>query len=181
MGGKGSGGHNRRSASRHLRDGTFRPDRHGIKPCRSLDTIEDGRRESGQAGVQVTKVPPWLKGKARAAWKEFAEHLRELGLLTALDRPAFEVMCVTYGRWREAEDDVHANGITYETTTASGSLMRRKNPAVEVAADAEFRLRSLMGKFGLFPSDRIDGYDPRPLTDEEREEDEFFGGPPLYR
>ena len=181
MGGKGSGGHNRIGASRHLLNGTYRPDRHHAKPPVNKRGNMNRDRARTDDDRKAVETPTWLKGKARTAWASLAPELNEIGLLTRLDRQALELLCMTYSRWRAAEEDMRKNGITYETTTASGSVMRRKNPAVDISAEAELRLSSLMERFGLFPTDRIDGHDPAPLEERDEYEDEFFRVPRSMR
>jgi phage terminase small subunit len=65
------------------------------------------------------------------------------GLLTLVDLPAFEALCVTYARWREAERLTADN---FELAIAKGY----RNAAVK---ERQLMLQ-LGGRFGFVPSSR---------------------------
>ena len=87
MGGKGSGGHNKKTVADLKLAGTFRPDRHGAK----------------LAPLDIKHPPTWLAGRALEFWRLFAPRLAKDGWLTATDVPDFAVLCglvaVTEDAW----------------------------------------------------------------------------------
>lgn len=49
-----------------------------------------------------TVCPAWLKGKAREKWETLAPHLKQLGLLTALDLDQLAAYCESWAEFRHA-------------------------------------------------------------------------------
>lgn len=84
MGGRGSGGHNRKSVWEHTIDGTYRESRHGPKPeANQLEMPPD------------IKPSDWLSTEAKAYFKELAPQLWKLGTLDRLGLRLFEALCLT--------------------------------------------------------------------------------------
>ena len=120
--------------------GTARPDR--INP------------HEPQPPVIVEAHPPaWLKGRGRKAWRELAGMLGDMRILTVPDQPALSLLCDAYGEYIEARAVVQREGMTYESKTMNGSIVRRR-PEVEIAADAWRRTAAMLQQFGLTPSAR---------------------------
>jgi P27 family predicted phage terminase small subunit len=84
MGGRGSGGHNRKSKWQHQLEGTYRRDRHGSLP---------GPNQSEMSAD--IKPPRWFSPEAKAYFEELAPQLWALGTLDKLDLCLFEGLCVT--------------------------------------------------------------------------------------
>ena len=94
--------------------------------------------------------PPW-----RSFWGHISKQLLAMGVLTVADGLALEALCEDYAdlqRYRKALADRGAD--TYELTAKSGAKMIRAYPEVAMAADADRRFQSWLGKFGLTPVDR---------------------------
>lgn len=94
--------------------------------------------------------PIWLEGEAAAMWKTVVPHLCAQGVLAPTDLHNVEAFCSAYGRWRQAEAEVKAVGLT--VTSAMGSPM--KNPAVTVINEALRQLAMFGALLGLDPSSR---------------------------
>jgi phage terminase small subunit len=47
--------------------------------------------------------PMWLEKEARREWRKLAPELVRIGLLTAVDGPAFAAFCQTFARYQQAE------------------------------------------------------------------------------
>lgn len=75
-------------------------------------------------------------------------------VLTVADGPMLEATVLAYSSLRESERVIHAEGMTYETKNPAGSLMYRKRPEVEIAADAWRRYVVGLTHFGLSPATR---------------------------
>ena len=100
------------------------------------------------------REPTWLKGEARWLWRQLRELLGPDGenVISALDRTALAVLCNTWREYREAERLIEKYGEVYETVSKEGGRMLRKNPAVEMRADADRRLRAWLTEFGCTPA-----------------------------
>jgi P27 family predicted phage terminase small subunit len=91
----------------------------------------------------LAKCPKWLTGEARALWKRVAPGAIRAGLLTVVDLAAFEALCQSYARWRQAE---RLTGKDFELAIAKGY----RNASVK-----ERQLMMQYGaRFGFDPSSR---------------------------
>jgi P27 family predicted phage terminase small subunit len=107
---------------------------------------------------QVPEAPAFLDGYARAEWNRVAEELYQLGLLTVVDLQPLAAYCSAYGRWRTAEETLAAiaagdpalHGLVVKTT--EGNM--RRNPLVQIAADAAGAMVRYAAEFGLTPASR---------------------------
>ena len=59
--------------------------------------------------------PPDLGEEARRAWEHYAQLLRECGLVTVLDIPAFTILCEHFGIWQHAINKFNAVGMLDKT------------------------------------------------------------------
>jgi len=118
---------------------TFRPDR-----------SPQNEATPNPASPYQLKAPEWLNERAKEKWDELALRLHGLGLLTEIDLDTFALYCVTWDRWREAEEAVTAKGPT--TTAQSG--YQAVAPHVTRAKTHLAELIKLSGLLGLSPSAR---------------------------
>jgi len=82
-------------------------------------------------------------------WHALAPKLIELGILTEVDLPAFEMLCLHYAFARMAMEDVEINGLTI---TEDGKT--KKNPAMQAFRENSTAYKQLLVEFGLTPSSR---------------------------
>lgn len=118
-----------------------------LRPCRE-------NKKEPKLQVEKPTVPSWLSGKAKHAFQELSDVLVGMSVLTRADRKALELLCDAYGEYRDARADVRKNGHTYETLDTSGNSVIKKNPAVDIAANAWKRVQSMLLQFGLTPAAR---------------------------
>ena len=104
--------------------------------------------------VLLPTPPDWLSGKARQYWGEIGAVLLNMKVCTVADGPALQLLTEALAEWAEARQAVQARGLTYDTTTVSGGIMRRPNPEVAIAADAWRRALAMLSQFGLTPATR---------------------------
>jgi P27 family predicted phage terminase small subunit len=64
-----------------------------------------------EEGSALAKCPQWLTGDAKELWERVVPGAIRCGLLTLVDIPAFEALCRTYGKWREAERKIEEVGL----------------------------------------------------------------------
>ena|SRR5215475_2418606 len=97
----------------------------------------------------VPEPPEYLPELAREAWHFLAKELYRLNLLTIVDLHAFAAYCQAYARWRAAEDELKAEGLTM-----NGRFGRVQNPLVGIAEHASRDMVRFGAEFGLTPSAR---------------------------
>lgn len=119
------------------------------------------------------RTPPGLSDTARRAWRYYAKLLETTGVLQRLDGAALELLACTYATWRECEDLIAREGMTY---VAESGLVK-KNPTVSIRAEAAAQLTRLLQQFGLTPASRSNVSPPTgPAADDPAGKSRFFGG-----
>jgi P27 family predicted phage terminase small subunit len=94
--------------------------------------------------------PPWLKGRAAAAWKEIVPELARIGLLTVVDGHALAVYCEAWATYVQASEIVRTEGILIESYRGG----KAKNPAAQIMRDSADLMMKVGGQFGLTPATR---------------------------
>jgi P27 family predicted phage terminase small subunit len=94
--------------------------------------------------------PRYLNDEAKREWHRVVRDLKDAGVLGRVDRATLEGYCVSYARWRVAEKEIEAEGIT--VTGPKGGVM--KNPAVTVAVQERTLMLKFMSELGMTPSSR---------------------------
>lgn len=65
--------------------------------------------------------PAWLPDGAKAVWRELADKMRKAKVLTVIDVPAFEKLCVAHARWRAAVRDLEVRGVMVNRAPKDGA------------------------------------------------------------
>jgi P27 family predicted phage terminase small subunit len=130
------GGHNRKPHALHIVEGTARPGR--------LNKAEP------KPVPKAPTCPGWLLPQARAEWHRLAPELEGLGLLTIADRGCFAGYCQAWARWRQAEGNIAAEGLSIPGHRG----VIRKHPLASVAARYLDAMRAFAQEFGLTPQAR---------------------------
>lgn len=131
MGGKGSGGSNKKSVQQHLQSGTYREDRHGPLPVR-LSAKDGVKKRQGQTKVAIAKAPrksgkapvsakdrlkqakteqietpitcpEWFDAYGKAEFQRVCQVLHDLGTLQDVNHATLEGYCAAYSRAVRAE------------------------------------------------------------------------------
>jgi len=122
-------------------------------------TVEQRRLEGipGQSRVApvvergaVPECPKWLTGIAEEEWNRVATGLHQAGLLTGLDVSALEGYCVTYAKWKTAEQQLAEEGLTILTPNGSTQI----HPCQSISNQAQKLLLAWVKAFGLSPDSR---------------------------
>ena len=116
-------------------------------------------RKEPKPRPEAPNPPTWLSPEARAEWRRLDKALPS-GLLTSADRQVMSVAAETWARWVKATRQVNKLGILVE-----GDRGVVKNPACQIARDAEMTLRQCWSALGLTPSDRARIEMPEPDDD----------------
>jgi P27 family predicted phage terminase small subunit len=82
-------------------------------------------------------------------WRSLAPKLIKLGVLSEVDLPAFEMMCLHYALARMAMEEVEEIGLTIEEEGKT-----KKNPAMQAFRENAAAYKQLLVEFGLTPSSR---------------------------
>jgi P27 family predicted phage terminase small subunit len=104
---------------------------------------------------QCPDPPAFVTGYAADEWWRVAPELHRLGLLTVLDIMPLAAYCVSYRRWRQAEE---ALAKMAERDPDTGALIIKnqvghpqRNPLVKIAADAAADMLRYANEYGLTP------------------------------
>ena len=147
MGGRGSGGHNRKSVEVKKIQGN--------SGHRKLDK----KAPKPESGVPV--MPSGLSVVARQEWRSIVPLLLDMGVLTKADGKALAAYCSCYAQWMLAEAEIAKYGITVNVVhldDEDGDILFSEfkvNPAVRVRSDALRQMKSFLIEFGLTPASRI--------------------------
>jgi len=106
--------------------------------------------EVSPAAPSDLSAPYFLGDGARDKWNELAPMLAATGLLTAADLDTLALYCVTWERWREAEDAIREHG----STTVAQSGYQQVSAWTTLAKHYRADLLKLGDRLGLNPSVR---------------------------
>jgi P27 family predicted phage terminase small subunit len=98
----------------------------------------------------VGRCPAWLDPEAKRFWKQTAPELERLGLLTALDRGSFAVLCSAWADVVAASAMLQKEGFTYQTKR--GTLLA--HPANRILHRAMQSFLESARQFGMTPAGR---------------------------
>jgi P27 family predicted phage terminase small subunit len=105
--------------------------------------------------AEVPDPPPFLVGYASDEWHRVAPELHRLGLLTLVDVNILAAYCMSYSRWRTAEERLAA--MADKDTLGAGLMIRgpygnaTQNPLVRIASTAASEMLRHASEFGLTP------------------------------
>ena len=107
--------------------------------------------------------PEWLHEYAKEEWWRTAPQLHVLGLLSAIDVACLGAYCSSFAMWRDASEQLRAEGLTAET--ADGRQCR--NVLTKTVREAAADMVRNAGEFGLTPVARTriaQGIHPQPSS-----------------
>jgi P27 family predicted phage terminase small subunit len=141
MGGKGSGGKNRKTTAKKKAEGN--------RGKRNLNKTEP----ASLPGEPI--IPGWLSKEDRVYWPEVCKALEETGVLFKTDALAIAALCSSLGLFIKANAHIKKFGIVLaDVDDDTGMGVLRTNPAVRVRSDALRHLRSSWQAFGMDPASR---------------------------
>ena len=141
MGGKGSGGHNRKPTAQKLAEGN-----RGKRPL----NLREPKALPGEP-----QMPSGMTEQARAVWPEVVAILKANDVLFKTDGLAIAALCSNLVLFWQADRAVQEFGsVREQLDEATGVSIQRMNPSVRVRSDAEKKLRACWQLFGLDPSSR---------------------------
>ncbi len=163
MGGKGSGGSNRKpTAIKKLLNNPGK---------RKLNELEP------EAPKGVPEMPKFLTPEARAEWKRIVPILSAMNVLTVADGKALAAYCSSYAQLVLAEAAIAKFGIINVTLDQlTGVAELKVNPVVRIKSDALRQMKSFLLEFGLTPASRSK-LKINANTDQADALDSLFDGP----
>ncbi|WGM06852.1 phage terminase small subunit P27 family [Arsenophonus nasoniae] len=102
----------------------------------------------------VPPTPKHFNKQERYWFKVLCERLDAIGVITAIDGMALELLVGAYVEWRKHRDVIDKEGETYKTTSTDGNVMIRPHPQVAMMADAWKRICRMQAEFGMTPASR---------------------------
>jgi P27 family predicted phage terminase small subunit len=135
-----------------------------------------GKRKLNKCEPQFSDelvCPSWLTSSAKREWARIVRELKALNMLQAVDRGALAAYCLSYARWRSAEETVSREGQTVREPIASkdGTILgykTKRHPATNIAKDERSAMLRAASLFGFDPSSRS-----RLVVGESQTEDPF--------
>lgn len=124
-------------------------------------------------------APSTLGPVGRALWRELVAEMTDLKTLATADRRVLELACRAHEDHLQASELLAANGLTYESETPTGTIVRPR-PEVAMRTDCWKRFLKALSELGLTPMSR--GRIQIPLLPEDLDPlEEFLGPPPAAR
>ncbi len=121
----------------HIRNGTFREDRH------SPPILVGGRPGS----AELSEPPEHLPAEAKEFWRSTVVRLVEVGLVDRVDVPLLEQLATQYARIRQARRVVEEVG--HFSRGSMGQV--REHPALKIEREATMLFQRLADQFALSP------------------------------
>jgi P27 family predicted phage terminase small subunit len=121
-----------------------------------------GKRKINRAEPKFAgapECPEWLTEVAKTEWNRIVAELAALDMLRAVDSASLAAYCLSYARWRSAEEIVDAEGQTVQepVTNKTGDVVGfkiKRHPATTIAKDALASMLRASALFGFDPSSR---------------------------
>jgi P27 family predicted phage terminase small subunit len=113
----------------------------------------------------IPAMPRGLPKRAQRFWKDYADKLDRLGLLTEVDGPAFMMMAIHYDVAWEAMQVLKEDGLVTMDTNG----MARKHPMLQVLRQHSALFLRFAVQFGLTPSARSRLSIPEPPGEDDYE------------
>lgn len=146
MGGRGSGGSNRKSDAIKVLEGN--------RGHRKMQASAETATQQKQS-IKLPTCPGWLNSEAKREWRRVCSKLAEKGILDTVDRSILAGYCSAYARWRLAEEFLNDKRTPIDsglTQLARHGMAPR--PEVKIARESLQQMRALAAELGLTPKAR---------------------------
>ncbi len=139
------GGRPRKPASVKILQGTFRKDQN---PKNEPIVSPPSKDKMG--------APSTLNRWGKKFWKDHIDELTNCKILTAADLPAFEMLCHSWGAFKEAEHDIHHDEATGKKRTMAQyrearGYSRKSMPEIMELNENRAQVSALCNQFGMTP------------------------------
>lgn len=175
MGGKGSGGHNKKTIEQHIQQGTYRADRHGplppdIKALKIVSKKASAKRSKGADGVTADQrpvfpsklqYPDWFDEVGRKEWDRVCNILYERGTLIDVNHATLEGYCAAYSRAARADAEL-SKGFENEIPIVVGRgentttiMVKKKKVEIAIAEKAWNQVKMFAIELGITSNENI--------------------------
>jgi len=117
-------------------------------------TYRSDRAVSNEAKFPVPsrmpKPPDGLNEEGEKLWRVIGKQLLDVGLFTSADSVALEMLCMAYGRMKEADRLIILEGMVLKSSNGG----YYQNPYLAIANRSWEQVRSMLSEFGLTPAER---------------------------
>jgi len=120
------------------------------------------------------EVPDWLHRWAKELWAFMVPQLEEMGVIGRCDMVDLVALCQSWARWRQAEDLIDREGLTYQSLIAldnegkpvsidMAKILMKEHPAMRIIARERAACMTAATHLGLTPTMRskIIAYKPK--------------------
>jgi P27 family predicted phage terminase small subunit len=173
MGGKGSGGRNRKPTA--------------VKKVQGNPGKRRLNKREPKPKPGMPAMPVGMPVEACAEWQRMAPILEKMGVLTVADGPALAAYCKLHAQVLQAEAAIKKYGIVLATLDGeTGVAVLRKNPAVTVKSESLRLVKAFLLEFGLTPASRskltvTEGRDLEPDVKAQNALEDFLSRKPAGR
>jgi P27 family predicted phage terminase small subunit len=116
---------------------------------------KDRTRHEPEPPDGMPRCPAWLDRQAKSAWKQLVPQLKQMRVLSRIDRNALVRYCQFWSRWKKAEEFLQKHGDVYPLKDEFGKLKcLQQFPQVAISHKLGAALGRLEQEFGLTPSAR---------------------------
>lgn len=141
MGGRGSGGRNRKPAA--------------VKKTQGNAGHRRLKAKEPPAPSGAPAIPSYLNAQGRDEWNRLVPLLLEMKVLTKADGAALGALCSAYEQLVKATAAIEKYGLICATLDQeTGVAVLKVNPGVRIKSDALRHIRSSLASFGLDPASR---------------------------
>ena len=116
--------------------------------------------------AKMMRCPSWMPAHGMKLWRKLVPKLIQLNIVTELDRPSLEAMCLAYHLMRQAGEEIACDGLTVK---AERGDTVKKHPSFSVFKTNSDIYRKFAEMFGLSPMSRqrLDIKMPEPHDERE--------------
>lgn len=100
--------------------------------------------------IAIPDKPEHLKGAAAEEWDRVTAELKEIGVISQIDRPAISAYCYYYGQWLEADKIIREEGMM----ATNGNGKRSPHPLLRYRDDFAKLMTRFITEFGMTPASR---------------------------
>jgi len=134
----------------------------------SKHTHRPARDDEPQPQEKLPNCPRHLDGEAQKEWRRTGKLLKELGLISELDRSVFAAHCAAWAQWVEATQKLAEMGMVFRRPDGMPAI----NPWKRIADEASATLLKTGTLLGLSPSARASLRVPK--KEQQSEEEKFL-------
>lgn len=119
---------------------------------------------------EVYSTPEYFTEEEKIYYKWLVDELKELNILSNLDKPLLEQTANCIWIMRKCDDEIRANGIIVPRVDRYGNTEDRENPAIKIKLNFQTKYTTLCNQLGLSPSARAAIADKQMMSKQEEQD-----------